>query len=548
MTFLDWLFRRRRSEEELDEELQAHLRMAMQERIEQGETAEQARTSAVREFGNVILVKEVTRDMGGSRWLATLLQDVRFGARQLRRNPGFTVAAVLTLALGIGANTAIFSVVQGVMLAPLPFSQPDRLVAIWESHPHAPHVWISYPNFQDWRRDARSFEQMVAFAWQGSDVTSPGTPEHVNGMFMSAGFFSTLGVKLALGREFSPQEDQPGGAPVVIIGSRLWKDRFAGSPDALGKRLTLDGIGRTIVGVLPPTFRLEDAADVYTPLGQGDPLFLNNRAIHPGILAIARLRPGVNISQAQAEMGTIQNSLDQLYPDADRDLGTDVVPLKQQIVGNAGRTLLLLLGAVGLVLLIACANFASLLLARSAARTREFAVRLALGASRGRVVRQLLTESVLLSLGGGGLGLLVAMWGVNPVLASVPGNLPRSENIGVNVSCPVVHVGCFDCRWRAIWPRARAQEFKGRAGSLAEGREPRLDAGPSSCSKQSGDSPNGPDPGIAGGRRPVVPYDSEYVGRQSRLRHAPPDYLQGRVFTAAHPNGLGHSICLPAID
>lgn len=433
MTFLDWLFRRRRSEEELDEELQAHLRMAMQERIEQGETAEQARTSAVREFGNVILVKEVTRDMGGSRWLATLLQDVRFGARQLRRNPGFTVAAVLTLALGIGANTAIFSVVQGVMLAPLPFSQPDRLVAIWESHPHAPHVWISYPNFQDWRRDARSFEQMVAFAWQGSDVTSPGTPEHVNGMFMSAGFFSTLGVKLALGREFSPQEDQPGGAPVVIIGSRLWKDRFTGSPDALGKRLTLDGIGRTIVGVLPPTFRLEDAADVYTPLGQGDPLFLNNRAIHPGILAIARLRPGVNISQAQAEMGTIQNSLDQLYPDADRDLGTDVVPLKQQIVGNAGRTLLLLLGAVGLVLLIACANFASLLLARSAARTRELAVRLALGASRGRVVRQLLTESVLLSLGGGGLGLLVAMWGVNPVLASVPGNLPRSENIGVNV-------------------------------------------------------------------------------------------------------------------
>lgn len=342
MSLLDWLFRRRQREEELDEEVQAHLRMATQEHIEQGETAEQAHTSAAREFGNVALVKEVTRDTWGFRWLETLLQDVRFGARQLRKNPGFTAAAILTLALGIGANTAIFSVVQGVMLAPLPFSQPDRLVAIWESHPHAPHVWISYPNFRDWQRSARSFQQMVAFAWQGSDVTSPGTPAHVNGMFMSAGFFSTLGVTLAFGREFSPQEDQPGGAPVVIISDHLWKNRFASSPDALGKLLTLDGIGRTVVGILPPGFRLEDDADVYTPLGQGDPLYINNRAIHPGILAIARLRPGVSIAQAQAEMGAIQNSLDQLYPDADRDLGTDVIPLKQQIVGDAGRTLWLL--------------------------------------------------------------------------------------------------------------------------------------------------------------------------------------------------------------
>ena len=373
--------------------------------------------------------------------MSGLLQDLRYGLRMLAKNPGFTTVAVLTLALGIGANTAIFSVVEGVMLAPLPYVQPDRLVAIWESHPGAPHVWISYPNFQDWQRNSHSFEQMAAFAGQGSDLTSPGTPEHLNGMFMSAGLFSTLGVRLALGRGFSPQEDQPGGAPVVIISHRLWKDRFAGSPDALGKLITLDGIGRSIVGVLPPKFRLENAADVYTPLAQGDPLYLNNRAIHPGILAIARLKPGVSISQAQAEMSTIQNHLDQLYPDADRDLGTDVIALKQQIVGNAGRTLLLLLGAVGMVLLIACANFASLLLARSAARSREFAVRLALGGSRARIIRQLLTESVLLSLGGGGLGLLVAMVGINPVLAAVPGNLPRSENIGVNFPVLLFTVG-----------------------------------------------------------------------------------------------------------
>ena len=371
--------------------------------------------------------------MWGWDSVETLLQDLRYGLRTLWKNPGFSAVAVLTLALGIGANSAIFSVVEGVMLAPLPYFQPDRLTAIWESHPGAPHVWISYPNFQDWQRHARSFQQMAAFAWQGSDVTSPGTPEHLNGMFMSAGLFSTLGVRLAIGREFSPQEDQSGGAPAVIISDRLWKNRFAGSPGALGKLITLDGIGRTIVGVLPPTFRLEDAADVYMPLGQGDPLFLNNRAIHPGILAIARLKPGVSIAQAQAEMSTIQNHLDELYPDADRDLGTDVIPLKQQIVGNASRTLLLLLGAVGIVLLIACANFASLLLARSAARSREFAVRLALGGSRWRVIRHWLTESVLLSLGGGGLGLLVAMVGINPVLAAVPGNLPRSENVGVNL-------------------------------------------------------------------------------------------------------------------
>ena len=398
-----------------------------------GMSREEATFAARREFGNVLQIEERSREVWQWPALENLFTDVRHGLRMLRKNHGFTAVAVLTLALGIGANTAIFSVVQGVMLAPLPYFQPDRLVAIWESHPGAPHVWISYPNFQDWQRNARSFEQMAAFAWQGSDVTSPGTPEHLNGMFLSAGLFSTLGVELALGREFSPQEDQPGGAPVAVISDRLWRDRFAGSPDALGKLITLDGIGRAVVGVLPPTFRLEDAADVYMPIGQGDPLFINNRAIHPGILAIARLKPGVSLAQAQAEMGAIQNHLNQLYPDADRDVGTDVISLKQQIVGNAGRTLMLLLGAVGMVLLIACANFASLLLARSAARSREFAVRLALGGSRARVIRQLLTESILLSLGGGALGLLVAMAGINPVLAAVPGNLPRSENIGVNL-------------------------------------------------------------------------------------------------------------------
>ncbi len=365
--------------------------------------------------------------------MGTLLQDLRYGLRMLTKNPGFTTVAVLTLALGIGANTAIFSVVDGVLLAPLPYDQPDRLVAIWESNPRYSHVWISYPNFLDWRRSARGLDQMVAFTWQGYDLTGPGAPAHVNGKLISAGFFTTLGVRLALGRDFTPQEDKHGGAPVVIISNRLWRNRFGSSLDALGKFVTLDGIDYTIAGVLRPGFQFEDDADVYTPLGQGDPAFLNDRAGHDGILAIARPRPGVSIAQAQAEMSTIQNGLDQLYPDANRDLGTDVEPLKQQIVGDVGGTLLLLLGAVGLVLLIACANVANLLLARAAGRTREFAIRSALGANRARVVRQLLTESVLLSLAGGGLGLVVAVWGVKPVLAVASARLPRSDEIGLNV-------------------------------------------------------------------------------------------------------------------
>ena len=351
----------------------------------------------------------------------------------MRRAPAFTITAVLTLALGIGANTAIFSVLNGVVLAPLPYRAPDRLVlvALYNralKHPTA----LSYPDFLDWQRSCRSFEKIAAYAPQGFDLTSPGAPEHLDGNEISSSFFSTLGAKLALGRDISREEDRHGGAPAAVISNRLWQDRFARNPAVLGKPITLSGVNYTIVGILPPGFRFgNQPADVYTPIGQGDPVQRTDRTIH-NILSIARLQPDVSMGQAQAEMNTVQEQIDQLNPTTERGLGTYIVSMKQFLVGDVGGTLLLLLGAVGMVLLIACANVANLLLARSAARTREFAVRLALGASRGQIVRQLVTESVQLSLIGGALGLAIAHWGLSAVRATVPG-LPRIANIGLNV-------------------------------------------------------------------------------------------------------------------
>jgi predicted permease len=433
MKFFAWFGSRKQRDLELDEEIRAHLAMPIRERIEQGQDPREAEANARREFGNVTLVKEVARDVWGCRWLEILLQDIRYSLRQLRRNPGFTAVAIITLALGIGANTAIFSVVECVMLTPLPYAQPDRLAAVWQWNQRMKSaVFDSYPNFQDRQREAQSFEQMAAFTLTSFDLTSPGMPAHLDGKAISSGFFATLGIRLALGREFTPQEDQQGGARVVIVSNGFWRNRLASSPEALGKSVTLDGIAYTVVGVLPLQFHLEGDADVYTPLGEGNSVLLNNRAIHPGIMVIARLTPGASISRAQAEMRTIQQTLDQLYPDANRGLGAEVVPLKQQIIGKVGGTILLLLGAVGLVLVIACANVANLLLARSAARRRELAIRFAMGAGRARVVRQLLTESVLLSAAGGSLGVATAVWGVKPLVAIVPGSLPRSESIHVD--------------------------------------------------------------------------------------------------------------------
>jgi len=278
------------------------------------------------DWGNKL---ELLRRSASAFWDAMLLQpqrledemfqDLRYGVRMLLKHKSFTVIAVLSLTLGTGANTLIFSIFQRVVLAPLPFDHPERLVMIWAKNHRGFHVFVSNPDFQDWKRSSRSFDRISGIQWHDRDLTSPGMAEHVYGREVSSDFFSTLGVKLAVGREFSAQEDWYGGAPVVVISNRLWKNRFGGNSDAIGKIITIDGVDYTVVGILPPGFRFADDADVYTPLGQGDPITMNDRAVHGGILCIGRLNPGVTADQAQADMRAIQNGLNQLYPNGIAD-------------------------------------------------------------------------------------------------------------------------------------------------------------------------------------------------------------------------------------
>jgi predicted permease len=419
----------------LDEELNGFLEMEIEEKIKHGMSRDDALRSVRLEQGSLEVTKEVVRTAGWESIVETCWQDLRFAARMLRKSPGFTSVAILTLALGIGANAAIFSVVQGVLLAPLPYREPDRLVTVWLNNFRLKSPTnLSYRDFKDWERADPSFEKMSAYAWRSFDLSSPGNPEHLEGREISSNFFSTLGVGLALGREFSAEEDRNGGAPRAIISHGLWRDRFGGSAAALGKSIVLDGVETTVVGVLQPGFRFgTNYADVYIPIGQRKLVDANDRTAHD-VMCVARLKRGVTLSQADAEMNTIQENIDRLNPETEQGLGARILPAKELLVGDVRGTLLLLLGAVSMVLLIACANVANLLLARSAARAREFSIRAALGAGRGRIVRQLVTESVLLSILGGVLGLLSAQWGLNAASAMLAADLPRSDNIHVNVS------------------------------------------------------------------------------------------------------------------
>jgi len=365
--------------------------------------------------------------------MSTLLQDLRYGLRMLAKNPGFTAVAVLTLALGIGVNTAIFSVVNGVLLRPLPYPEPDRLVQIYERSAQFNEMSVSYPNFLDWERMNRSFAGMAAYRGESFNFTGAGQPEQVPGAVVTANFFSVLGVKPLQGRTFTPDEDRQGANPVAMVSEGLWKRRFGGDTAVLGKSLVVDGQAFTIVGIVSRDCHLPVPAEVITPLAKwGRRMNLEGRDFHSGIRVVGRLRPGVSLAQARADMDNIAHSLAQAYPKTNEGQAITLVPLKTDIVGDVRPMLLLLQVAVGFVVLIACANVANLLLARSVARKREVALRVALGASRGRIIRQFLTESVLVSLAGGGIGLLLASWGSTPVLAAVPAGLPRQEAIGLD--------------------------------------------------------------------------------------------------------------------
>jgi predicted permease len=436
MSWLSRLLGKRKQEVELEEEVQNHLKMAAQERVERGETSAAAEHAARREFGNVGLVQETTREMWGWGSLDRLLQDLRFGTRMLAKSPGFTVVATLTLALGIGANTALFSVVNGVLFNPLPYPQPEQLVTLHESKPNFEAGSISFPNFRDWRKENTTFSMMGISRGYSFSLTGAGDAEQVQAQLISTDFLPMLGVKPVLGRLFEEGEDEFGASPIVLISAGFWNRKFASATDVIGTGLTLEGRSYTIVGVVPANFNLQvgvfRASELYVPIGQ-----LSNSALHLrmaglGIHGIGRLKPGVTIQQARSDMARVTGHLAEAYPDADKGIGATLFPLKEQMVGNVQRLLLVLLAAVGFVLLIACVNVANLMMARSMGRDREFAVRAALGAGRGRIVRQLLTESLLLALAGGSLGLMLAAWGTKVALQHLPSGLPRASEVGMD--------------------------------------------------------------------------------------------------------------------
>jgi putative ABC transport system permease protein len=414
------LLRRSRAERELDEELRYHIEQQTEQNIRLGMSPGEARRAALTSFGGVEQTKERSRDVRGVRWFEELGQDLRYGARMLVKSPSFTLIAVLTLALGIGANTVFFSVVNAVMLRPLPFPAPDRLMVIRETkQPEINDSYVSPGSFLDWREQNTVFESIEAITHRDFNLIAGDNPERVQGMLATHGFLPMLGLRPMIGRGFLPDEDRPGHNRVVILGHGLWQRRFGGDPNILGQHILLDDQIYTVIGVLPADLGLMiGVMDVWTPL-----VITAEQAQQHGsryLFPCGRLKPNVTLDEARQEMSRIANGLAQQYPDSNTGWNVRLISLLDYALEerNAKPKLLLLLGAVAFVLLIACANVANLLMARAAVRRKELAIRAALGAGRWRIVRQLLTESMMLAMAGGIAGVAVANWGVKILWAT----------------------------------------------------------------------------------------------------------------------------------
>jgi predicted permease len=422
----NWL-RRPSVERELDEEIRSYKDLLMDEKRRQGLAPEEALRTAGIELGGAEPVKQAVREQRAGAWLDGLAQDVRYGVRMLRNSPGFTLVAVLTLALGIGANTAIFSVVYASLLRPLPYGHPNRLLVVGEGRHQFDinGVEASYPDFLEWRKDTKTFSSLAGYVSSGALLAGTGGAQVIRTTRVTANFFSTMRVQPRLGRNFLPGEDKPGAARVALVSYGYWQTHLGGSAQALGKTLTLDGTPFTVVGVLPQNFEFAPSnAPLWLPMqprGQ-----LASRRNLRWLNVIGRMAPGVTPRQARAEMDQINDRLRAAYPADNSAVVIAMAPLKERIVGRVQPLLVALLGAVGFVLLIACANVGGLLIARSAGRRREFAIRTALGAGRRMVIRQLLVESLLLAGAGGALGLAWAQSGVEMLVGAIPAGQLRS--------------------------------------------------------------------------------------------------------------------------
>ena len=431
------LLGRQREERELEEELYGFLEMATEEKLKSGMSREEAARAVRLERGSFDATKETVRSAGWQSVLQACYQDLRFGLRTLHKFPGFTAVAVLTLALGIGANTAMFSVIDSALLNPIPFPEPNRIMDVYASWPQFAKAPLSYPNFLDLQRENQSFQAVADWRIEWFTLTGSGEPARLAGQMVSSDFLGVLGVQPLLGRSFRAEEDLLGAAPVAMLGEGLWKRRFGSDPSIIGKTVTLNAKSYTVVGIVPSSVRLlhfQDSYfdDVLVPVGQWDNSLLRDRRFSLGLRTVGRLKPGVTLAQARAEMRRFQSNLTAAYPNANAGLNLTVDRLKDDEIGDIQPTLLMLWGAVGLVLLAACANVANLLLARANGRHQELAIRAALGASRGRIMRQLLIENVLLAAIGGTVGILLAKWGTRTVLAMLPTALPATSRVEGN--------------------------------------------------------------------------------------------------------------------